>query len=76
MASSPDDSSILPLSDGTPHSKPKEQQQQPHQSSPMKDNNESFLIQVSETLPSHDTIQKFLSSPSCGAISTFVGITR
>lgn len=36
----------------------------------------SFLVQVSDSLPPHDTIQAFLSSPTCGAISTFTGITR
>lgn len=35
------------------------------------------MIDVSETLPSINTIQQFLSSsPTSGAISTFTGITR
>ena len=38
----------------------------------------SLLIQVSETLPSHESVHEFLSSssPGCGAVSIFVGITR
>lgn len=36
----------------------------------------SFLVQVSESLPPSDVIQAFLSSPTCGAVSTFTGITR
>mmetsp|Transcript_20936 Transcript_20936/g.37811 ORF Transcript_20936/g.37811 Transcript_20936/m.37811 type:complete len:203 (+) Transcript_20936:103-711(+) len=81
MAST-DNNSILPLSDGTPHpisqsnndqNKPQQEQQQPIV---IVDDSSSFLIQVSETLPPIETIQTFLSSPSCGAISTFTGITR
>lgn len=40
------------------------------------DDSSRFMIQVSESLPPLDEIQSFLSSPSCGAVSTFVGITR
>eukprot|EP00584_Thalassiosira_punctigera_P014529 CAMPEP_0172572414 /NCGR_PEP_ID=MMETSP1067-20121228/135031_1 /TAXON_ID=265564 ORGANISM="Thalassiosira punctigera, Strain Tpunct2005C2" /NCGR_SAMPLE_ID=MMETSP1067 /ASSEMBLY_ACC=CAM_ASM_000444 /LENGTH=259 /DNA_ID=CAMNT_0013364951 /DNA_START=70 /DNA_END=849 /DNA_ORIENTATION=- len=78
------DESILPLSDGTPHPDQKsndgqgEQQQhrkQREQQSTVA-NESSFLTQVSETLPSHDDVQTFLSSPGCGAVSTFTGITR
>ena len=38
----------------------------------------SLLIQVSETLPSLELVHDFLSSssPGCGAVSVFVGITR
>jgi molybdopterin synthase catalytic subunit len=38
----------------------------------------SLLIQVSETLPSLEYVHDFLSSssPGCGAVSVFVGITR
>jgi len=35
-----------------------------------------FLIEVSETLPTLDECVEFVSMPSCGAISTFLGITR
>jgi molybdopterin synthase catalytic subunit len=42
------------------------------------DDDSSLLIQVSNTLPSLESIQHFLSSssPGCGAVSLFVGITR
>ena len=65
-------STIEPLSDGT----------QPPSSSkqPLKDdnnsNNDNYLIQVSDKLPSHHEIQQFLTASNCGAISTFTGITR
>ncbi|KAL9181838.1 hypothetical protein ACHAXT_012181 [Thalassiosira profunda] len=67
MPSSTGDS-ILPLSDGAPH--------QPNDTPapPLEDS--SVLVQVSEALPSLDAVHRFLSSPRCGAISTFVGITR
>lgn len=35
-----------------------------------------YLIKVSEDIPSLDECSKFVSDPACGAISTFVGITR
>ena len=68
-------SPIKPLSDGS---------QPPPSSSPLKGDNDTasssslsnYLIQVSDKLPSHEEIQHFLSSPDCGAISTFTGITR
>ena len=37
---------------------------------------ERYLIQVSENMPSLSECSIFVSDPSCGAISTFVGITR
>ncbi|KAL7554191.1 hypothetical protein ACHAWF_017593 [Thalassiosira exigua] len=40
------------------------------------DDESSFLVRVSDTLPPLDEVQAFLSSPGCGAISTFAGITR
>lgn len=42
------------------------------------DDDSSLLIQVSNTLPSLESIQQFLasSSPGCGAVSLFIGITR
>jgi molybdopterin synthase catalytic subunit len=46
---------------------------------PPSSSSSSFLIQVSEPpLPTYNEIQKFLStsSPNCGAIATFAGITR
>ena len=42
-------------------------------------NSSCFLIQVSESpLPTYDAIHTFLSSssPNCGAIATFAGMTR
>mmetsp|Transcript_8138 Transcript_8138/g.13755 ORF Transcript_8138/g.13755 Transcript_8138/m.13755 type:complete len:188 (-) Transcript_8138:128-691(-) len=62
-------STIEPLSDGT---------QQPPSSfkQPLNDNTSNYLIQVSNTLPSHHEIQQFLTASNCGAISTFTGITR
>ena len=51
--------------------------QQPTRTSADESSSSSFLVQVSETLPSLDAIHKFLSSsPGCGAISTFAGMTR
>jgi molybdopterin synthase catalytic subunit len=38
--------------------------------------NEKYLIKVSESIPSLEECTKFVSQPSCGAISTFLGITR
>lgn len=35
-----------------------------------------FLIKVSEDIPSLEDCCAFVTDPSCGAISTFVGITR
>ena len=35
-----------------------------------------FLIEVSENLPTMEDCIKFVSQPSCGAISSFIGITR
>ena len=43
-------------------------------SSPNSDN--SYLIQVSDNLPTLQDCSDFVSESSCGAISTFVGITR
>ena len=64
------DSTILPLSDGTA-------KLSCNQNDDNLDNTTSLMIQVSETLPSISTIQQFLSSsPTSGAISTFTGITR
>jgi len=37
---------------------------------------ERYLIKVSEIIPSLAECTAFVSSPSCGAISTFTGITR
>lgn len=37
---------------------------------------ESYLIKVSEDIPSLEFCSNFVSDPSCGAISTFSGITR
>ena len=67
--------SIEALSDGTPH------RPVPRQASRAADGAEAgdashFMVDVAETLPSNDAIQSFLASPECGAISTFVGITR
>lgn len=74
---------ILPLSDGTPsHPPPQsnddqdESQEQGGQSRQPTFDDSSFLVQVSESLPSPEAVQSFLSSPSCGAISTFTGVTR
>eukprot|EP00559_Dactyliosolen_fragilissimus_P004680 CAMPEP_0184860078 /NCGR_PEP_ID=MMETSP0580-20130426/5037_1 /TAXON_ID=1118495 /ORGANISM="Dactyliosolen fragilissimus" /LENGTH=207 /DNA_ID=CAMNT_0027357045 /DNA_START=56 /DNA_END=679 /DNA_ORIENTATION=- len=36
----------------------------------------NYLIRVSETLPSLEECHSFCNIPSCGAISTFSGITR
>jgi molybdopterin synthase catalytic subunit len=35
-----------------------------------------FLLVVSETLPSLDECYQFVTNPSCGAVASFVGITR
>ena len=35
-----------------------------------------YLIKVSENIPSVEECSSFVSDPSCGAISTFTGITR
>lgn len=35
-----------------------------------------FMISVSETLPSIESINTFLTHPACGAISIFSGTTR
>ncbi len=35
-----------------------------------------YLVQVSESIPSLEECHAFVSDPSCGAISTFTGITR
>ncbi|KAG7339367.1 molybdopterin biosynthesis MoaE protein [Nitzschia inconspicua] len=40
------------------------------------DYTDRFFIQVSENLPSLQECSDFVNDPSCGAISTFVGITR
>ena len=40
------------------------------------DHNNRFLIKVSETIPTLEECTKFVTDPSCGAISTFIGITR
>ena len=37
---------------------------------------ERFLISVSENMPSLEECTNFVNDPTCGAISTFVGITR
>jgi molybdopterin synthase catalytic subunit len=37
---------------------------------------DSFLISVSSTLPSLESIHAFLTHPACGAISVFSGTTR
>ena len=39
-------------------------------------NDERYLIQVSESLPSMDECCRFVADPSCGAVATFAGITR
>ncbi len=36
----------------------------------------NYLIQVSSTIPSLEECVSFVTHPSCGAISTFSGITR
>ena len=65
--------SILPLSDGTAKLSPTSC----NQNNDNNNNSASLMIDVSETLPSINTIQQFLSSsPTSGAISTFTGITR
>jgi molybdopterin synthase catalytic subunit len=38
--------------------------------------NTRYLIKVSEDIPSLEECASFVSDPSCGAISTFTGITR
>lgn len=35
-----------------------------------------YLIKVSESMPSLEECVSFVTDPSCGAISTFSGITR
>ena len=35
-----------------------------------------FLIKVSEDIPSLDECSTFVADPSCGAIASFVGVTR
>ena len=69
-------SSIQPLSDGTPHPQTTAAQSPSASAQILIDESSSFLINVSEKLPPLDTIQTFLASPTCGAISTFTGITR
>lgn len=39
-------------------------------------NDDRFLIKVSECMPSLSECTQFVSLPSCGAISSFIGITR
>jgi len=74
MTSSNNKDSILPLSDGTAKSTPPTSC---NQNDDNHNNTTSLMIDVSETLPSINTIQQFLSSsPTSGAISTFTGITR
>lgn len=36
----------------------------------------NYLIKVSSTIPSLEECVSFVTDPSCGAISTFSGITR
>lgn len=38
--------------------------------------NEDYLIEISENPPTLEECSKFVTHPSCGAISSFVGITR
>ena len=45
-------------------------QQQPE------DAEDPFLIQVSETLPSLEECYQFVVTDACGAVATFVGVTR
>jgi molybdopterin synthase catalytic subunit len=45
-------------------------------SEPIQSDNDRFFIRVSETLPSLQECCDFVSDPSCGAIATFVGVTR
>ena len=42
------------------------------------DSSSNYLIQVSDTLPSHHEVHQFLTSAAtnCGAVSIFTGITR
>jgi len=40
------------------------------------DMDDSYLISVDSTLPSIESINKFLTHPECGAISIFSGTTR
>lgn len=42
----------------------------------MDQSNEKYLIKVSENIPTLEECSSFVSDPSCGAISTFTGITR
>lgn len=42
----------------------------------MTDSSDRYMIKVSEKLPSLEECHEFVSDPSCGAISSFVGITR
>lgn len=37
---------------------------------------ERYLIKVSDTIPNVEECAMFVSHPSCGAISSFIGITR
>jgi molybdopterin synthase catalytic subunit len=78
---------IEPLSDGTqPPSSSSFSSSSSNNNQPLNDNDggntssssssSNYLIQVSETLPSHYEIQQFLTASNCGAISTFTGITR
>ncbi|EJK60693.1 hypothetical protein THAOC_18903, partial [Thalassiosira oceanica] len=67
------ESSIEALSDGTPH---RPVPRQASRADGAEGDESAFMVDVSEALPSNDAIQSFLASPECGAISTFVGITR
>lgn len=40
------------------------------------DNKDKFLIKVSESIPSLEDCVDFVTESSCGAVSTFSGITR
>ena len=42
----------------------------------MTDSSNRYMIKISEKLPSLEECNGFVSDPSCGAISSFVGITR
>jgi molybdopterin synthase catalytic subunit len=37
---------------------------------------DNYLIKVSENMPPLDECVAFVTDPSCGAVSTFLGITR
>ncbi len=37
---------------------------------------ENYLIKVSESIPTLEECVSFVTDPSCGAVSTFTGITR